>query len=173
MQKPHTPNSLLESDVKEAFDYDPMLDQSRIVVKVNDGRVRLTGAVASFDDVERATKDVHLVAGVKAVDNQLLVGPSGAAVADREVAKPCALALEADRIIPTGSVTVEVKDGYVALFGKVRNHFQRIAAEHAVGRVDGVLGVTDLITLTLEPIPSDVRPVSIRPLNATPTSMTP
>ena len=29
MQKPHTPNSLLESDVKEAFDYDPMLDHSR------------------------------------------------------------------------------------------------------------------------------------------------
>lgn len=38
----------------------------------------------------------------------------------------------------------------------MRNHFQRKAAEHSVGRVDGVLGVTDLITLTHEPIPSDV-----------------
>ena len=143
MQKPHTPNSLLESDIKEAFEDDPMLDHSRIVVKVNDERVRLTGAVASFEDVERATKDVRLVAGSKPSTTNCLSGPAerGSPI---EVAKACALALEADRIIPTGSVTVEVKDGYVALFGKVRNHSQRIAAEHAVGRVDGVLGVTAL-----------------------------
>ena len=152
----HPPNSLLESDVKEAFDYDPMLDHSRIVVKVNDGRVTLTGAVATFDDVERATKDVHLVAGVKAVDNQLRVGPSGNTIADTEIAAACATALGYEKFVPKGSVHVTVNDGFVHLFGEVRRHFQRRAAEHAVGRVDGVLGVTDLITLTEEPIPSDV-----------------
>ena len=152
----HKPNSLVESDVKEAFDWDWQLDQERIVVKADDGRVTLSGVVKTFDQIERAVGDAWAVVGVKAVDNQLLVGPGGAAVADRDIAAACALALDADRMVPKGSVTAEVKDGSVTLFGEVRNHFQRKAAEHAVGRVDGVLGVTDLITLTHEPIPSDV-----------------
>ena len=39
----HKPNRLLESDVKEELDWDPMLDDSRIVVKADDGRVILSG----------------------------------------------------------------------------------------------------------------------------------
>jgi len=44
----------------------------------------------------------------------------------------------------------------VNLRGEVRRHFQRKAAEHAVRRVQGVLGVTNEISLSSDPIPSDV-----------------
>jgi BON domain len=44
----------------------------------------------------------------------------------------------------------------LTLTGEVRHHFQQKAAEHVVGRVPGVLGVTDHIMLTEEPVPSDV-----------------
>jgi osmotically-inducible protein OsmY len=150
------PNFLLESDVKEEFSWDPELDDDRVVVKAEGGRIVLSGVVETFHQFQRAAADAWAVSGVKAVDNELLVGPRGAAIADHDIAAACATALTADKIVPKGSVTAEVKDGFVTLTGQVRRHFQRKAAELVVGRVDGVRGVTDNITLTQEPIPSDV-----------------
>jgi osmotically-inducible protein OsmY len=152
----HKPNMLLESDVKEELDWDPMLDDERIVVKADDGRVTLSGAVNTFDEIDRAVGDAWAIGGVRAVDNELLVGLTGAAIADLDIANACMSALAADRFVPKGAVGVEVDDGYVTLTGEVRRHFQRLAAEHAVGKVAGVRGVTDLVTITSDPIPSDV-----------------
>jgi osmotically-inducible protein OsmY len=53
-------------------------------------------------------------------------------------------------------VTAGVVDGYGTLHGEVRHHYQRQAAEHAVSKVDGGRGVDDNVTLTTEPIPSDI-----------------
>jgi osmotically-inducible protein OsmY len=152
----HKPNFLLESDVKEQLDWDPLLNDDRIVVKGDDGQVTLTGAVDTFDEIDRAVDDAWAVGGVKAVDNELLVGLVGDAIADLDIAAASAAALDNDRLVPKGAVTAEVKEGFVTLTGQVRRHFQRKAAEYAVGRVAGVRGLTDLITLTDEPIPSDV-----------------
>jgi osmotically-inducible protein OsmY len=152
----HKPNNLLERDVKEELDWDPMLNDRRVVVKADDGRVILSGAVDTFADVERASLDAKAVSGVKAIDNELLVGLTGAAITDLDIATNCTAAIDHDRFVPHGAVEVEVADGYVTLTGEVRHHFQLKAAEHAVGRLRGVLGVTDHIRLTDEPIPGDV-----------------
>jgi osmotically-inducible protein OsmY len=152
----HKLNNLLEKDVKEQLDWDPALDDSRIMVKADDGRIILSGAVDTFADVEWASQDAKAVGGVTAVDNQLLVGAAGAAITDADIAAHCATALDDDRFVPHGAVNVAVIDGLVTLTGQVRHHFQRQAAEHAVGRVPGVLHVSNEITLTDQPIPSDV-----------------
>jgi osmotically-inducible protein OsmY len=152
----HKPNKLLESDVQEELDWDPELDDSRIVVSADDGRVTLTGAVPTFYETMRAGDDVREVGGVVGVDNQLLVGLLGDAITDAELAVMCSDALNADRFVPKGSVAADVLDGYVTLNGTVRRHFQRRAAEHVVSRLDGVLGIHDKIELSSEPIPSDV-----------------
>ena len=44
----HKPNNLLEFDVNEELDWDPLVDNSRIQVKANDGCVHLTGAVPTY-----------------------------------------------------------------------------------------------------------------------------
>ena len=152
----HKPNNLVERDVKDELDWDPTLNDSRITVKADDGRITLTGAVDTFADVETAFMDAKTVSGVKAIDNELLVGLAGAAIADTEIAANCSTALDHDRFVPHGAVSADVVDGHVTLTGEVRHHFQRKAAEHAVGRMPGVLDVSDHITLTDEPIPSDV-----------------
>jgi osmotically-inducible protein OsmY len=152
----HKPNNLLERDVKEQLDWDSMLDDTRIVVKADDGRITLSGAVDTYPDVELASRDARRVNGVKAVDNQLLVGLIGAAIADMDIATDCTKALDGDRFVPHGAVTATVADGWVTIRGEVRHHYQRQAAQHAVGRVAGVRGVTNQVTLTDEPIPSDV-----------------
>jgi osmotically-inducible protein OsmY len=152
----HKPNNLLERDVKEELDWDPALDDTRIVVKADDGRITLSGAVDIFPDVALASEDAWRVGGVRAVDNELLVGLSGAVIADLDIAAACARALDSDKFVPHGSATATVDGGWVTLTGRVRRHFQRRAAQHAVSRVDGVLGVTNNMTLSNEPIPSDV-----------------
>ncbi len=152
----HKPNNLLESDVQEELDWDPRFDNSRVIVKANDGDVTLTGTVDTFYDTLLATQDARSVGGVTSVENELLVGLVGAAIADADIASKCREALDRDRFVPKGAVSVAVVDGWVTLGGEVRRHYQRRAAHHAVSRVDGVLGVTNDITLTKDVMPGDV-----------------
>jgi osmotically-inducible protein OsmY len=152
----HKPNNLLESDVQDEFDWDPLFDNSRIIVKANDGNVTLTGAVDSYYDTVLASDDAWSVSGVKSVDNELLVGLAGEDIADADIAADCLDALDRERFVPKGQVNVIVVDGWVTLSGEVRRHFQRQAAHHAVSRVDGVLGITNNITLSSDAMPDDI-----------------
>ena len=152
----HKPNNLLEFDVKDALDWDPMVDDNRIIVKADDGRVTLSGSVPSLFESDRAVEDAWMVGGVREVDNELLVGLLGGAFDDVLITKSSVDALDADSFVPHGSVTPETDHGWVTLTGQVRHHFQRQAAKHAVRRVDGVLGITNNITISGDPIPSDV-----------------
>jgi len=153
----HKPNNILEGDVQEELDWDPTLNDSRIVVKASDGRVTLSGAVDTYSELLQATEDAWSVGGVKFVDNELFVGLVGAALADVDVAADCMAALDRDRLVPDGAITADVTDGWVTLSGQVRHHYERRAAQHAVGKVAGVLGVTDnIVVASGDAIPSDV-----------------
>jgi osmotically-inducible protein OsmY len=151
------PTSLLASDVRDELDWDPLLDGRRILVEADEGRVTLTGAVGTYFDVIRASEDAESVRGVKTVDNQLLVGPVGEAIADVGIAADCRAALHADRFVPAGAVTAQVTDGWVTLSGHVHRHYQRRAAERAVERLTGVLGLSNEIVVSDEPLPEDVN----------------
>jgi osmotically-inducible protein OsmY len=152
----HKPNNLLKLDVEDQLAWDPQVDPTRIVTSADDGKVTLTGSVPSLYQVTRAGEDATLVGGVKLLDNELLVGLLGDAITDGQIAAASADALDGDSFVPNGAVTVDVRDGWVTLGGEVRRHYQRQAAEHAVRKVDGVLGIDNGIALTDEPIPSDV-----------------
>jgi osmotically-inducible protein OsmY len=153
MQKP---NLLLESDVRAELDWDPLLDASRIEVSAKEGEVTLTGAVPTFYDTVLATDDTWSIGGVRAVDNQLLVGSLGEAIADADVAAGCLAAIGGDKLVPKGAVAVDVTNGWVTLTGQVRHHYQRQAAEHAARKADGVRGITNKIEISSEPVPGDV-----------------
>lgn len=85
-----------------------------------------------------------------------MVGTIGSAIADDDVAADCVVSLDIDRVVPRGAVQVVVRNGWVTLSGEVRHHFQRAAAVQAIRRVRGVVGLTDCITFTHGPMPSDV-----------------
>jgi osmotically-inducible protein OsmY len=152
----HKPNNILESDVRDELDWDPRFDNSRVMVKANDGVVTLSGAVDTYYDSVMAGDDAWSIAGVVSVDNELMVGLVGDDVADDDLVNACLDALDRDRLVPKGAVTVTVVDGWVTLTGEVRRHYQRQAARFAVSRVNGVIGVTNDIALTRDAIPADV-----------------
>jgi osmotically-inducible protein OsmY len=150
------PNKLLKKDISDELSWDPWLDDSQISVKAEDGHVTLTGAVPTYSDLAVATDDAWGVSGVRSVDNELLVGPVAEALVDADIAARCLDALDEDRFVPKGAVTVGVSDAWVTLNGRVNRHFQRQAAKYAVQRVKGVRGITDKISISADPIPSDV-----------------
>ncbi|MGO8724418.1 MAG: BON domain-containing protein [Acidimicrobiales bacterium] len=151
------PKSLLARDVSDELTWDPLLDGRRILVEANDGRITLTGAVDTYFDLIRASEDAESVRGVKDVDNLLLVGPLGEVIADASIAADCKAALDADRFVPAGAVTPQVTDGWVTLSGHVHRHYQRRAAERAVEKLKGVLGLSNQIVVSDEPLPEDVN----------------
>jgi len=152
----HKPDHMLEAQVRTELEWDPKLFDSRIVVKAHDGLIILSGAVDTLAQAQLASEDAACVVGVKAVDNQLLVGPTGGLTTDLLLTADCVAALDAESLVPHGAVNAVVKEGWVTLTGEVHRHFQRQAARHAVARVPGVVGVTNQVTLTDEPIPPDV-----------------
>jgi len=150
------PNNILEKDVADELSWDPWLDDSQVSVKADDGHVTLTGAVPTYNDLVAASDDAWGVSGVTALDNELLVGPVGETLVDADLAARCIDALDADRFVPKGAVSVDVLGGWVTLGGHVRRHFQRQAAKFAVQRVSGLRGITDNIAISSDPVPSDV-----------------
>jgi osmotically-inducible protein OsmY len=152
----YKPNGILESDVKDSLGWDPGLDDSHIVVTANDGHVTLSGSVPTYSEEVRATDDAWSVGGVKALSDELVVGLLGDAIADADLAAASEAALDRDHFVPWGAITATVAEGIVTLRGQVRHHYQRQAAEHAVSRIDGVLGVDNLIAISSDPVPTDV-----------------
>jgi osmotically-inducible protein OsmY len=59
--------------------------------------------------------------------------------------------------LPADKIKVKVDDGWVTLEGSVNWNYQRVRAEKAVGYLAGVRGVSNQITVTSRPMPSDLR----------------
>ena len=55
----HKPTNLLASNVRDELDWDPLLDDKRILVEANEGRITLTGAVDTYFDLIRASEDAQ------------------------------------------------------------------------------------------------------------------
>jgi osmotically-inducible protein OsmY len=152
----HEPDKLLEAEVREELLWDPHLDDRRVVVKAQNGRVTLSGWVPNCEQEAVAVDDTWAMGGVRDVDDELLVGVAGEPTVDAELAEVCRRALRAGRLVPDGAVKVSVTAGRATLSGEVRHLDQRTAAERAVRRVDGILSVTSNVAVTDDPVPSDV-----------------
>jgi osmotically-inducible protein OsmY len=150
------PNVVLEKDVRDQLSWDPTFNDRRIVVKADDGRVTLTGAVDTYSDGRRASATARKVQGVKEVDNRLAIELTGPTISDFELESECVKALAGERLLTERAVVPVVRFGLVTLNGRVRRHFERQAAVHVVGQILGVRGIHNHIELTHELVPRDV-----------------
>jgi len=66
---------------------------------------------------------------------------------DAEVARAVVSTLQANAVVPEGTVWVAVRDGWVTLKGQVGWDHQRMAAGAAVGHLMGVRGVINSIVV--------------------------
>ncbi|MEH0821007.1 MULTISPECIES: BON domain-containing protein [unclassified Micromonospora] len=138
----------IQTDVLDELTWEPRVSPAEVGVTVAEGVVTLTGRVDSYAAKWAAERAAHRVARVRAVANDLAVrlGPS-AERTDTEIAGAAERALEWDAFVPVEDLAVTVADGWVTLRGGVEWEYQRRAAERVVGRLTGVRGVSNGITV--------------------------
>jgi len=151
-------DSDIREDVIRELRWDPQVsDPDAIGVAVQDGAVTLTGHTATYAEKLAAARATERVYGVKAVANDLKVRLSGEPRDDSDIAKAIAHVLEWNVQVPADGVKAKVQAGWVTLDGHVDYEYQRHEVERMVRNVDGVLGVTNTITVTPPVFPEQVE----------------
>ena len=151
-------DSQLQRDVQAELEWEPRVDHARIGVAVKDGVVALSGFVSSYaqkiaaEEAARRVKDVHAIA--EEVQVRFIGDPK---TSDAEIAKRILDVFAWDVIILNDLIDVKVEKGRVTLSGTVDWNFQRDAAKKAAGKITGVKGISDLITLRKVASSTDVR----------------
>jgi osmotically-inducible protein OsmY len=146
----------LREDVLKELDWEPSVDERRIGAATSDGIVTLSGAVSSFAEKWNAERAVERVDGVRGIANEIEVQLAGERT-DTDIARAAADALAWNSMVPVDKVMLRVESGWVTLRGEVEHDYQRRAAERAVRYLEGVRGVTNLITVTPKVEPSDIK----------------
>ncbi|WP_446210863.1 BON domain-containing protein [Micromonospora sp. IBSANI012] len=138
----------IQTDVLDELTWEPRVSPAEVGVTVAEGVVTLTGRVDSYAAKWAAERAAHRVARVRAVANDLAVRITPSAErTDTEIAGAAERALEWDAFVPVEDLEVTVADGWVTLRGGVEWEYQRRAAERVVGRLTGVRGVSNGITV--------------------------
>jgi osmotically-inducible protein OsmY len=138
----------IQSDVLDELTWEPRVRPNEVGVTVSQGVVTLTGWVDSYAKKWAAERAAHRVARVRAVANDLAVRlGTSAERSDPEIATAVGRALEWDAFVPVETIDVTVSAGWVTLHGEVQWEYQRRAAERAVGRLTGVRGVSNGLTV--------------------------
>ena len=138
----------LKTDVLAELEYEPSVNVTDIGVLVKDGAVTLNGYATSYGEKWDAVRVAKRVAGVKAIADDIQVKLSDSLRhTDGDIAAAAAHQIEWSTTIPTGTVKITVRDGWVTLEGEVEWWYQKTAAENAVMYLAGVKGVSNLITI--------------------------
>jgi osmotically-inducible protein OsmY len=146
----------LRRNVERELEWEPSIDERRIGVAVVDGIVTLTGEVTSYAEKWKAERVVERVAGVRGIVIELVVKPT-VEHTDLDVAAAAVNALSWNVLVPDDKITVKVENGWITLRGEVEYDYQRRAAERAVRNIEGVRGITDLITVKPRVAPENIK----------------
>ena len=151
-------DSEIERDVKDELSWNPDLDATDIAVSVKKGVVTLTGFVRSYTDKFEAEAAAKRVSGVVAIANDIEVRmPSVDERPDPEIARDAVAAIKSQLPISSEKIKVIVKNGWITLEGQVEWQYQRSTAEHAVRRIKGLKGVSNMIQLKPHAQPSEIK----------------
>jgi osmotically-inducible protein OsmY len=146
-------DSEIKQQVLRELKWDSRIGWSHIGVEVTEGVVTLTGVVSSYAQKLAAQEAAHRIKGVLDVANDVEVKPAGLFVrSDAEIALAVRNALEWDALVPDERIKSTVSDGWVTLHGDVDFWQQREDAELSVLRLEGVIGVTNEITVAPKPV---------------------
>ena len=138
----------IQQDVIAELQGDLRIHPNEIGVTVAEGVVTLTGVVDSYIKRWSVEEAVVRVLGVKAVANGVEVRlPGSSERPDAEIAEAAASALQWDAFVSPERIHVTVTGGWLTLRGEVSYAFQREDAARVVRRLNGVRGVTNLVTV--------------------------
>jgi osmotically-inducible protein OsmY len=148
----------LRQDVLDELEFEPSVNSAHIGVAVERGVVTLSGHVGSYAEKMAAMAAARRVKGVRAIADEIEVRyPSAKKTSDDEIAKRAIDILGWDTTVPSASIQVIVRDGWVTLSGKVDWYYQKKAAEDDVRKLSGVRGVINNIEIRPHVKAEDVK----------------
>ena len=148
----------IQKDVMAQLNWEPILNAEQIGVSVKDGIVTLTGIVDSYTQKITAERAAKKVTGVKAVAEDIQVGPSSVYNRkDSEIAEAILSALKWHAAVMEGQIKIKVEKGVVTLDGKVEWDYQRSAAKSAIENLTGIKMIYNLISVKPRLIASDLK----------------
>jgi len=150
-------------DVLGELKFDPQIKEENIAVAVKDGIVTLSGEVETHAQKMAAEQAVKRVAGVRGFAEELQVNPpQHHRRTDTEIAEGALNAIKWNALVPAEKIQVKVEHGWMTLLGEVNWNFERETAVQVVGRLTGVRGVSNKITLSPHVAPSQVKDNIVR-----------
>lgn len=148
----------LRQDALDELHWDPAVDARHIDVTVQDRVVTLHGSVASYAQKIAVEKAIQRMKDVKAFVVELAVQPPAQETrSDQSIADAVLAVLAATEGLPLDAIGASVQRGCVTLTGEVEWGHQRRAAELAVSRVRGVVGIVNRIVARTEAAPAEIR----------------
>jgi osmotically-inducible protein OsmY len=140
------PNYMWDTDIVQIIRHriinDVAIESENINVTCADGKVRLTGDVASWSEKEEAGLLASEVRGVKDVENKLIVNWK-ISRPDNAIEKDVRACLKRDVYLIDLPIDVSVKNGVVTLSGTVGSEYQKNRAYDDARWVDNVTGVNN------------------------------
>lgn len=142
---PETSDAEIARRILDLFLWNVTIPADAIGVKVEHGRVTLTGKVEWNYQKQAALKAVAQTGGVKGVTN--LIEVESKKVSPAEVRERILAAFKRSSALDADAISVNVDGGTVKLSGSVQGWNERRVAEHAAWSVPGVTNVQDDIVM--------------------------
>jgi osmotically-inducible protein OsmY len=145
-------STTMEDEIRSTLDDDPRIpDPSEIAISADSGLVTLRGTIGSFRQRRAAVSDARAVDQDYEVLDELRVRLlNDSTRQDADIRGIALQILMWDVEVPSESVDVNVREGWVTLKGDVTYQFESDAAFEDVAGLYGVTGVTNEIKV-IEP----------------------
>ena len=148
----------LRQFIIDELEFEPSIEAANIGVTVEKGVATLTGHVGSYAEKVTVEKAVQRIKGVGAIAEGIEVRyPTDRKTSDDQIAERAVNVIAWNAMVPDGVIKVKVQKGWVTLEGIVDWQFQSRAAELAVRKLTGVVGVSNLIRLNPRVQSNDVQ----------------
>ena len=151
-------DSHIQKDVIAELNWHPALNAAQIGVAVHESVVTLTGIVDTYTKKLAAEQAAKKVSGVKAVAEDIQVGPSPVyRKTDTEIAEAVLNALKWHTAVVEDKIKIKVENGFVTLEGEVEWEYQRTAAKSAIQNLAGIRMIYNLISVKPRITVSDLK----------------
>ncbi len=134
------------SHIENMFWWNPSLDESKITITSENGRVKLEGSVDAYWKKLKAEEIAYSAFGVVDVTDELVVVPAEDIV-DEVIGEELAAALERNIYVDVDAINVKVENGKVTLSGTVENTLAFRSAVDTARHTPGVKGVINNLRL--------------------------
>ncbi len=128
---------------ESALKWDVLVPHNQITITVFNGFITLEGEVDQYFQKESAEHAVSRLAGVRGVDNLIVVKPK---VAPVEVSEKIEAAFKRDAALDAENIKVKADGSTVTLSGKVKSWAEADEAESAAWAAPGVSNVVNMLT---------------------------